>query len=177
MRKIVYYVACSLDGFIAGLNGDVSSFVSAGNGVEQYLTDLADFDTVIMGRNTYEFGYQYGLLPGQPAYSHMRHYIFSNHLVLENSADTVHVKPVAIAEIEQLQMEDGTDIYLCGGGELAGWLLNHQKIDVLKLKLNPIILGQGVKLFGHSTTNAKLQFIERKSYENGSLFLTYEIQY
>jgi dihydrofolate reductase len=57
MRKIIYYVACSLDGFIAGEQEDISGFVSGGNGVDKYLSDLAAFDTVIMGRNTYEFGY------------------------------------------------------------------------------------------------------------------------
>ena len=53
MRKIVYYVAMSLDGFISGVNGDISGFVGDGNGVAKYLADLVDFDTVIMGKNTY----------------------------------------------------------------------------------------------------------------------------
>lgn len=80
MPKIVYYVAISLDGYIAGEGDDVSMFIPGGNGVEQYQKDLLDFSTVIMGRRTYEFGYQYGLQPGQPAYPHMEHYIFSDSL-------------------------------------------------------------------------------------------------
>lgn len=64
MRKITYYVAISLDGFIAGPDGDISGFVQQGEGVNQYLQDLQAFDTVIMGRKTYEFGYAYGLQPG-----------------------------------------------------------------------------------------------------------------
>ena len=59
MRKIIYYVAMSLDGFISGVNGDISGFVRDGNGVAKYLADLAEFDTVIMGKNTYEFGYRF----------------------------------------------------------------------------------------------------------------------
>jgi dihydrofolate reductase len=62
-RKIVYYVASSLDGYISGINDDISGFVATGNGVERYLADLAEFDTVIMGKNTYEFGYKFGLQP------------------------------------------------------------------------------------------------------------------
>ena len=44
MRRIVYYVASSLDGFISGLNDDISGFVASGNGVDKYLSDLANFD-------------------------------------------------------------------------------------------------------------------------------------
>lgn len=61
MRRIVYYVATSLDGFISGPDEDVSGFANEGNGVTKYLADLADYDTVIMGRKTYEFGYRFGL--------------------------------------------------------------------------------------------------------------------
>ena len=92
MRKIVYYVATSLDGFISGADGDVSRFAYAGSAVDQYLEDLKTYDTVIMGRNTYEFGYQYGMQPGQKAYQHMEHYIFSNQLTFENTDDGVNVR-------------------------------------------------------------------------------------
>jgi dihydrofolate reductase len=155
MRKIVYYVASSIDGFISGLNDDISGFIGKGNGVEKYLADLANYDTVIMGRNTYEFGYKYGLQPGQPAYPHMKHYIFTNNL----------------------KMHEGADIYLCGGGQFAGWLLDNKKIDTLKLKLNPLILGQGKKLFGNSNSKYKLELLETSDYENGLQIMTYNICY
>lgn len=59
MKKVVYYVTVSIDGFMCGLDADVRGFVSERNGVKQYLDDLKEFETVIMGRNTYEFGYAY----------------------------------------------------------------------------------------------------------------------
>ena len=70
MQKIVYYIATSIDGYICGKEGDASGFVGKGEGVTRYLQDLEAFDTVIMGRKTYEFG----LSPGEPAYPHMDHY-------------------------------------------------------------------------------------------------------
>ena len=78
MRKIIYYVASSLDGFISGPDDDVSDLVYTGSGVEQYLNDLQSFETVIMGRSTYEFGYKFGVAPGDPSptYQYMKHYIF-----------------------------------------------------------------------------------------------------
>ena len=177
MRKIVYYVAISIDGFISGLNDDISGFVGTGNGVDKYLADLANFDTVIMGRNTYEFGYKYGLRPGQPAYPNMKHYIFTDNLKLENLSKQLEVKNLDLTEIDKLKMHEGTDIYLCGGGQFAGWLLDNKKIDTLKLKLNPLILGQGIKLFGNSNSNYKLELLETADYENGLQIMTYNIIY
>lgn len=177
MRKIVYYVASSLDGFIAGEHADISGFVGSGNGVDKYLSDLAHFDTVIMGRGTYEFGYQFGLQPGQPAYPHMQHYIFSNTLAFPSSDPKVQVKPLDLQEIEAIQQQEGTDIYLCGGGQFAGWLLDNQKIDLLRIKLNPLVLGKGVKLFGDSTRSIRLELQDTADYDNGLQIMTYKIHY
>lgn len=178
MRLITYYVAASLDGFIAGPGDDISGFVQNGRGVEQYRQDLQRYDTVIMGRKTYEFGYQYGLQPGQPAYPHMMHYIFSNTLRFDETHEQVQVCPPDLDFIRELKQGDGTDIYLCGGGAFAGWLLDHQLIDRLKLKLNPLILGRGVRLFGNSTRSHRLTAIDSQRYEdNGLEIITYKIDY
>ena len=178
MRLITYYVAASLDGFIAGPGDDISGFVQGGRGVEQYRQDLMSYDTVIMGRKTYEFGYQYGLQPGQPAYPHMRHYIFSNSLQFDAAHEQVRVRPPDLNVIRELKQGDGTDIYLCGGGAFAGWLLENQLIDRLKLKLNPLILGRGVRLFGKSTRSHRLTAIDSQRFEdNGLEIITYEINY
>lgn len=177
MRKIVYYVASSLDGFISGPNEDVSGFPASGNGVDQYLADLAHFDTVIMGRRTYEFGYNYGMKPGQLAYPHMRHYIFSNTLKLENPDPRLEVKAIDLDEITKLQNEEGSEIYLCGGGQFAGWLLENQKIDILKVKLNPLILGDGIRMFGESSKKYQIQLLDTKLYDKGLQIITYQIDY
>jgi dihydrofolate reductase len=179
MRKIVYYVASSLDGFISGLNDDTDGFVFTGNGVYKYLEDLKSFDTVIMGRTTYEFGYKYGAIQGEPspAYPHMKHFIFSDNLKLENANPKVQVKKININELEDIQKQEGTDIYLCGGGQFAGWLLDNQKIDILKLKLNPLIIGEGIKLFGKSSQKYKLQLIGTDEYDNSLQIMTYKIDY
>lgn len=177
MRKIIYYVASSIDGYISGINEDVSGFMGEGNGVDKYLTDLKNFDTVIMGRKTYEFGYKYGLKPGQPAYSHMINYIFSDNFKLENLNPQVKIKKIDLKEIDEFKRQSGSDIYLCGGGQFAGWLLDNQKIDFLKLKLNPLIIGNGTRIFGNSKKSYKLQFIENEKYDNGLQFITYKIIY
>lgn len=176
MKKIIYYVASSIDGYIAGKNDDISQFKSQGNGVEKYLADLMNFETVIMGRRTYEFGYQYGLHPGQPAYPHMEHHIFSDTLQIAELSEKVHIEPKSIERVYEIKEKSNTDIYLCGGGEFAGWLLDHEIIDQLKLKLNPIVLGEGIRLFGNSNTKAMWNLIESESFQDGLQILTYEIQ-
>ncbi len=178
MRKIVYYVATSLDGYICGPNNDISGFAEHSDGVAKYLDDLKEFDTVIMGRKTYEFGYQFGLKPGQPAYAHMEHFIFSDTLTFDQPHEKVHVvKRGNLDQIRQLKETDGTDIYLCGGGDFAGWLLDHEMIDVLKIKLNPLVLGDGVTLFGQSKKSHQLDLILGESYTEGLYILTYAIRY
>jgi dihydrofolate reductase len=176
MRRIIYYVAVSLDGFISGPDNDVSLFRTEGSGVIQFRKDLQEFDTVIMGRRTYEFGYAYGMIPGQPAYPDMEHFIFSNTLEFNNPHDAVHVKERELQQIDDLKNSGGSDIYLCGGGVFAGWLLDNGRIDVLKIKLNPIILGGGVKLFGGSRTRATLVLLESQGYDHGLQILTYDLQ-
>ena len=177
MNKIVYYVASSLDGYISGENDDISGFVPDGSGVQKYLQDLKDYETVIMGRNTYEFGYLYGLKPGQPAYPHMQHYIFSRNLSFEEADPKVMVRNIDIQEVRRIKEASNTDIYLCGGGQFAGWLLDNELIDVVKLKLNPLILGRGIKLFGESKKKYTLELNDAKVYDKGLIINSYEVLY
>ena len=179
MKNIVYYIATSVDGFITGMNEDVSQFLYEGNAVSRYLDDLKSFETVIMGRNTYEFGYKFGVQPGEPApiYSHMKHYIFSDHLNFEQINDLVEIKKLDITEIDKIKSNSKTDIYLCGGGQFAGWLLENKKIDILKIKLNPVILSQGIKLFENINTAYSLHILENQYYEDGVQLLTYKVNY
>lgn len=177
MRKIVYYVAASLDGYISGPDDDISGFVSSGSGLDKYLADLESFDTVIMGRNTYEFGYKYGLEPGQRAYEHMRHFIFSESLVLEDPEEGVEVHGWNVDFIRKLKEAKGSDIYLCGGGVFAGWMLENKLIDTLKVKWSPFIMGSGVRMFGQSSMKVHLKVLNRESYDHGMQIATYGIEY
>lgn len=175
MRNIVYYVAVSLDGFISGPDEDIGGFVGGGSGVDKYLADLREYDTVLMGRKTYEFGYNFGLKPGQRAYQHMTHYIFSNNLRLDPCDPEVHIMPIDISEVKRLKEGEGSDIYLCGGGQFAGWLLDYGLIDILKVKLNPLILGDGVRLFGASKKALRPKLLDSRRFDGGLQIMTYRI--
>ena len=172
-NKIVYYVASSLDGFIAGENDDVSQFLLEGKGIEKYQSDLSKFATVIMGRKTYEFGFQFGLVPGQPVYPHMKHFIFSDTLKIDTLSESVQIEKPSVDTINEIRQHAKTDIYLCGGGLFAGWLLDNGLIDQLKLKLNPVVLGTGTKLFGSSTKTQTWELTDKESFFDGLQILTY----
>ena len=177
MRRIVYYVATSLDGYISGPAGDISGFAHEGPGVDQYMKDLQSFDTVIMGKNTYEFGYAFGLKPGSLAYPHMEHHIFSNSLEFEEKDDNLYIHKLDINVIHEVKKKEGTDIYLCGGGVFAGWLLDNQLIDLVKIKLNPFVSGDGISMFGSSATKVDLSLQESQSYDGGLQIMTYKVDY
>ncbi|WP_437945752.1 dihydrofolate reductase family protein [Sorangium sp. So ce296] len=177
MRKIVYDVAVSLDGFISHEDGSVDGFLMEGEHVAEYVERLKGYDTVLMGKRTYEWGYPFGLVPGKRAYPHMEHHIFSRTLRFDEGAEVQVVDRDEVAVIEGLKASPGADIYLCGGGAFAGFLLDHALIDQLVLKLNPIVLGHGVRLFGGSTRKVALALVNSKPYANSAQLLRYDVKY
>ena len=86
-----------------------------------------------MGRKTYEFGCKFGLQPEQPAYPHMLHFIFSDNFTLENADSKVQFKKINLNEIELIQKQRGSYIYLCGGGEFTDGFWIIKKLMFLNL--------------------------------------------
>lgn len=161
MRELVYYVATSIDGFIADPDGGFEAFPMEGDHMAALLAEYADtlpahvlaavgasapgtrFDTVIMGWNT--------LLPALEAgikspYPHLRQFVASRRR--KSVADDVTLTGDPLKTVQELKLERGLPIWLCGGGELAGVLRNE--IDRLILKRNPVVFGAGVPLFGRA---------------------------
>src|SRR5262245_65480634 len=120
MRKLVYDAAVTLDNFIAHEDGSTGGFLE-GEHVPDYLARLAGYDTVVMGRKTYEYGYPFGVVPGQraPLYRHMRHFIFSRTLNFGPEAEVEAIDQDEEGCVRRLKEAGGTDIYLCGGGAFA----------------------------------------------------------
>lgn len=178
MRKIVYHVAVTLDSYIADINGSYKGFFQDSPQVTDYLNSLKNYNTVIMGRKTYEAGYQYGLKAGELTYPHMRHFVFSKTLKFtRHDPRLIVVNEKELETIISLKAESGMDIYLCGGGAFAGWLLKNELIDFLKLKINPVSFGNGIHLFGHSDKKHQLMLLHEKHFPNGAALLTYKIDY
>lgn len=170
MRRIIYDVAVSLDGFIAAPGNDISAFPMEGPHVAAYQARLATYSTVIMGRKTYEIGYRFGLQPGARAYPHMDHHIFSSSISLPDGAEVSVHREDWLHAIDRLRAASGGDIYLCGGGKLAGWFANHGRIDILRLKRAPVALGLGTPLFYGLKAPLGFRQATATTYDNGVIY-------
>ncbi len=175
MQPIIYDVAVSIDGYIAGPEGDISQFPESGDIVEAYLARLSGYAVAIMGRHTYEFGYRYGLKPGENPYSAMTTWVFSRSLVLPCASEVTVQRALNVELISTLKATADGPIYLCGGGEFAGSLLSMGLIDELRLKRAPVVLGGGVRLFGDGAEAPQLRHRSTKVYEGGYLFQEFAV--
>ncbi|WP_428266499.1 dihydrofolate reductase family protein [Haliangium sp.] len=174
MRHLIYDIAVTVDGFIAHEDGSIGGFAMEGEHVDEYMARLQGYDTVVMGRATYEMGYAFGLPPGQRAYPHMEHYIVSSTLSFGPDAAVKVVAGDPAELVRELKAGAGGDIYLCGGAALAGHLLDQGLIDQVVLKLNPVSFGRGIPLFGASSRQTALRLVDAKAYPNGVVLTRYD---
>ena len=190
MRELKYFVACTVDRFIAREDGSFDFFIAEG----AHLTDLVKaypetvpahlrdalgvkpasnwVDTVLMGRKTYEVGLPFGV---KSPYPHLQQYVFSQSMKQSLSPDVTLVPSDPLEYVQRLKQEKGRDIWLCGGGVLAAALF--PAIDELILKVNPVILGAGIPLFEGPVPQTDLVLTESKTYPNGFMLARYRFQH
>ena len=167
MPDILYDVAVSADGYICGPEADISAFPAEGPHADAYFARVASYGTVLMGRRTYEFGYAFGLPVGANPYPHAEGLVFSTSIDLPDGAAVSVVRKDWRARIEALKTAATAEIYLCGGGAFAGWMLDQGLIDRLRLKRAPVVLGGGVPLFGASAKPVAGTVIASETWPNG----------
>lgn len=193
MRKLKYHVATTLDGFIAGEDDSVDFFpsnLSPEHVMDYFHSLLSEYDTVLMGRGTYEPALKVGITDPYPS---LETYVFSRSLK-ESPDPRVHlVREDPVAFVRELKSRLGTqtdmsravraakmsvpkDIYLCGGGPLAAALFDAGLIDEVIIKLNPVLLGAGKTLAPHLARKADLELISTKAYRNGVVLLQYAVK-
>jgi dihydrofolate reductase len=173
MRKLIYHVATSIDGFIAHEDHSVTGFLNEGDHIGEYLASLQnDYDTVLMGRRTYDFGVQFGVTNPYPW---LKQYVISSRSEGVNENLEV-VSSDAVALVLRLKSEPGKDVYLCGGARLATTLLEQGLTDEIILKVNPVLFGSGIPLTRALPQYLSLDLKHSKSYSNGVLLVQYSIQ-
>lgn len=190
MSRQVYYVACTIDGFIAREDGSFDWFLTEG----EHFADLLEFfpetipahlrdalgvmaenrrfDVVLMGRKTYEVGLQVGITSPYP---HLRQYIFSDSMTESPDGEVQLVSGNAVAMVKDLKRDVDKDIWLCGGSELATRLF--PEIDELILKVNPVLIGSGIPLFSGTVRPTALEVGVNKSYGNGFRLTHYRVKH
>ncbi|WP_299472911.1 dihydrofolate reductase family protein [uncultured Roseibium sp.] len=176
MHPIIYDVAVSLDGFISGPGGDISKFAHEGEVVDDYFARLGDYTTAIMGRATYEFGYRFGLKPGQNPYKHMRTIVFSESLQCPEDTEIEIERALTPEGLKTVKETSQGPVYLCGGGSFAGAVLELGLIDRLRLKRSPVVIGSGVRLFAGAESRSSFLCTGTKRYDTGHVLEDYEIR-
>jgi dihydrofolate reductase len=174
MRKLIYHVANTVDGFIAHKDHTIDGFVPEGEHVTDYLASLKnDYDIVLMGRRTYEFGFQYGVTNPYPW---LKQYVFSGTMESSPDANVELISGDVVELVKELKQQTGKDIYLCGGANLAGTLLAAKLLDEVIIKLNPVVFGTGLPLFAGHIKQTALQLLESKIYDNSVALLRYQVK-
>ena len=175
-RKLKYHVATTLDGFLARADDSFDCFPMdpQAEHITDYMASLkSDYDTVLMGRTTYEVGFKYGVTDPYP---HLESYVFS-HTMKESPNPKVRlIHEDAAPFVRQLKAREGKDIYLCGGGLLAKSLFAEGLIDEVLVKLNPLLLGAGKAMAPGLPKHLELELLSTKVYRSGVVLLRYAVK-
>lgn len=190
MRKLTYFVACSIDGFIGDPNGDASSMyqfvteefldflkteypetvsVEGRNALNFHDAPNQQFDTVVQGRASYQLALDTGITS---PYGHLREYVATRSLK-ESPDPNVHlISDDLVGAVRALKAEDGDlGIWLCGGSRLAGELLDE--VDELVIKTYPQVYGTGMPMFGSDFAVTDFALDSVRAFDNGVLVRKY----
>ncbi|MFE9204663.1 dihydrofolate reductase family protein [Micromonospora sp. NPDC007230] len=186
MRKLVYYVAATLDGFIAAPDGSFDFFPLEPDVLAHLVAEWPQtfpafthpqfgiespqgrFDALVMGRGTYDPGLKLGVTS---PYAHLKQYVFSRSLPPADDPQVEIVDGDPVAFVRELKQQPGGDVWLCGGGQLAGQLLGE--VDELVIKLHPIVAGSGIKLADRGFEPHRFTLVEARPFDSGVVVLRY----
>ena len=173
MFEVIYYVASSLDGYIAAADGSVDWLSRFHTGGEDHgAGDLeASVDALLLGSHTYEFALKLGQWPspGKPSW------VFTGRelRILHSSITLTAQSPREV--IELLTSRGLRRAWLMGGGKLAASFHADQLISRYIISVFPVLLGSGIPVFApHASAPNTLRFVAAKPFRSGIVQLTYE---
>jgi dihydrofolate reductase len=181
MRTITYGGAVSLDGFLAGVNGEID-WLHFSPDVQQVMADYwKDVDAILMGRKTWDVAAAQSPAPRRrkptarskpPA---MRTYVFSRTLAAIDRPGVELVRDDAAGFVKALKNQPGKRICLMGGGELAQSLIAAGLVDEIGLNVHPILLGAGVPVFRDPGRRVPLRLVEVRPLDGGCILANYRL--
>jgi len=168
MRRLRYQVACSVDGFIAGPDDDFGWITP--EPAFDFEALYAQFDTLLMGRRTYE------IVKGTGQHFQGKEVVVASRTLRPEDHPEVEVVGEGLeARIRELRQESGGDIWLYGGGELFSRILAWDLIDTVEPALIPILLGGGVPFLPSPAVRRRLTLVGHRVYPSGMVLLEYEV--
>jgi dihydrofolate reductase len=170
-RKVVLYIAMSLDGYIAKRNDDLSFLSTVEKAGEDYGYGefIKTIDTVILGRKTYEKVLGFGI-----PFPHADKKTFVITRTEKPAIDNIIFYSSNLTElINKLKIQKGKNIFIDGGAEIVNELMQQNLIDDFIISIIPIFLGDGISLFKQGRPESKLKLIHSTSFEKGLVQLHY----
>ncbi|WP_125589812.1 dihydrofolate reductase family protein [Companilactobacillus jidongensis] len=162
MRKVIFYGAISLDGYLADKDYSLDWLFKYNDQKimeESYQPFFKQVDTIIMGRQTYDDLMQ---MSEEFPYPNTEVFVLSHR---EINSEYVKQTDKTIAElVKELKETTGKDIWIVGGGQLVSSLIEQNLIDTLQIQITPDLLGSGVKLFQHMNHTSNFKTIFAKQY-------------
>ena len=167
MRKIIYFVATSLDGFIGSKDGSVDWLFTDGDyGTTAFMKTI---DAIFMGRKTYEQAVGFGL----EYFKGKKIYVFTKSKKLKATNGCEIINEDAISFTKKIIRRKGKNIWLMGGSELASSFQRKYLIDEYNLFIHPIILGNGIPLFKDLPKLSNLRLKSYKKFDSGLVRINY----
>jgi dihydrofolate reductase len=177
MRKIILYIASSLDGYIADSNGSVAWLDEIPNPDKSdygYAGFYDSIDTVLMGNKTYQQVLGFGI--GNP-YKGKKIYILTKNDSLTRDENAEYISINIPTFLEELKKQKGKNIWCVGGGEINALLLENYLMDEIKIFIMPVILGSGIPLATQLKSKINLKLINQATYQSGVVALDYLVKY
>lgn len=176
MRKVVLSMMVSLDGYIEGQNDDIYWHVWDDEMSEYMLTFFDSVDTFIYGRKSYELMLSYW--PAQSGkfadiMNSTNKIVFSRTLK-EVSWNARLVNGNLVEEVSKLKRQQGKDLVLFAGADIASGFIENNLIDEYRLIVNPVVLGSGTPLFKNIDEKIGLKLISSRKFDCGNILLKYE---
>jgi len=172
MKKIKLFIASSLDGYIARIDGSTDWLVTDGDyGFSQFYESI---DTIIMGRKTYDKVLESGKYP----HTDKKSYVLSQNPHVRRSSQHVEFiyADVIVFIKKHLIRSKGKDIWLVGGSDIISIFLNAD-LDEVILSIHPIILAKGIPLFKNIQRQVILKLLKSIPFDNGLIQMHYHIDH
>ena len=186
MRNLIFFMHTSLDGFVAGLKGELD-WAKIDDEMFDFVATMTDTaDTALYGRVTYEIMQSYWPNAGKEPnaskhdkehsawYNKVSKVVLSKTISEKGLDNTTVISGQLTDNINKIKKQDGKNILIFGSPRASQSLLNEGLIDEFWLFVNPIILGQGLPLFKDITGTTKLKLVESKTFACGVIALHYE---